>query len=329
MLGAAKSLRRHLVSSRPLAIRLDSRRIFAGAVLLVLCLISILAGRAHAETTGITITPADIVLELPVGEKQTTTSFVVTNHYATPVQLSFAFEPRLETPNMSAIINRLHSSQTVVEVAAGQTVTQSITLHDDAQLSPGSHTADIVVTQSNSTAQQVGVASSIRIPLTAVKQDGATQQLLLAGFSAPRFVWSMPNSIQTSLRNSGNVIGIPRGFISITAPNGETVGKGTLNVPSTAIAPNTLLTLDTQLTKLTSARWPGIYTLELHYGLAGQTQAKTIRFLYATWWHALAAIICMLAVIWGVRRMRRPAQITLSPPIPKAKKALLIGRDIS
>jgi hypothetical protein len=329
MHGAAKSLR-NTFANRALTVRFDSRRILAGIALVLLCVLSLLVGHTHAQTIGISITPAAISLDLPIGQQQTTADVSITNHYDAPVTLSFAFEPRLDAPKNADILDQLHSTETVVHIAAGQTITQTITLHDSPNLSPGSSLADMVVAEQQTNTQQVGLTSSIRIPITAVKQDGALQTIALAGFSAPQFAWSMPTSLHAGLRNSGNVVSIPRGFIAITAPNGKIVGKGTVNISSQAMAPDMRLDLATPLTKLADARWPGMYTAELHYGLGGdQTQTTRVRFFYVAWWHVFLAIMLGIAAYVGVRYAPRFTRAKPSPPIPRPKKVLLIGRDIS
>lgn len=288
---------------------------------LVLGITMLGADRATA-VGGLTLTPATLTLRLPSGTNQQTAEFKITNSYETPISLTFAIE--------SADYLRL--GQTQATIGANQSLTETITLTDNAKLSPGSQQVDLIITQLNSIqGPTVGVLPSIHMPLIIIKEAGAVSSLALTEFSTPRLGLTLPSSLTVGLRNTGNTISIPRGFITITNPSGSVVSKGVLNTTSSAVAPGDKLSLSTSLTQLEHSLWPGMYRATLQHGLGGGQKASvaSVQFFYIAWWHIASLIVLGGALFSGVRHLfkRRRAQAPARDPPPK--KILLIGRELS
>jgi hypothetical protein len=292
-----------------------------------LVLLGLGTGQAAAQSpTGVTITPADLTLNLAKGQAQASTTFTVTNHYAQPVTLTFRFE------SAAALRTMLFAENSVLTLGAGETKPQTISVQDGVALAPGSQVATLMVGQQAAPGQGVGVAANVRLPLTIIKQDGAITNFGVLGVSTPGFALSIPETVTVHLKNTGNMTVIPRGYVTVTSPNGTTVAQGTVNSSSLALSPGRDFKLQTPLTKLTSATLPGPYRLAVHYGLgSGQTGQQTQTTMWhVAWWHAVTALALVLGALYGLRSLtfswyRRKA----TRRRPRPKRALLIGRDIT
>lgn len=278
---------------------------------------------------GLTLAPAALTLELAKGNQQQTGSFTLTNHYRQPVTLHFALEPRVGVPgdNVAAY---LAVSYTDLTIAPGESTAQSLTLRDSKQLAPGSQLADLVITQLGAASGNVAVQPSIRMPLTIIKQDGAVASVALSSLSLGHLGILLPGSLTTRIANTGNMVAIPRGVISITAPNGTVVRRGVLNTASQAVSPQATLALTTPLNTLANAYLPGVYRTSVSYGLGGGQPARvaTSWFFYIAWWHLLALILLGVTVYFVRKRLVRlsRSKVTAKQHRPPTRR-ILIGRN--
>lgn len=292
------------------------------------------ASSVRAET-GLTITPATLTLTLAKGQTEKTVEFLITNHYDRLVTLNFAVEPGAGAAEGTDPGRNIHVRQNFVMLEPDKSLKQAVTLTDNKQLPPGSTLAELVITQSNTTGASVGVRSSIRLPLVLVKEDGAVRALALAGLDGPGLSLSMPGSLTTTIHNSGNVVAIPRGFVTITAPGGQVLSSGALNTASLAAGAGDRLALQTPLNKVASPLWPGVYQVHLSYGPGGGQAAQTSStwFLYVAWWH-LALMLGLTAAAYYFRKQvlqflkSLPKQLSRTHH-PPPKRTMLIGRDIT
>src|SRR6185369_6994794 len=103
--------------------------------------------------------------------------------------------------------------------------------------------------------------------------------------------------VSVGVRNTGNMIAIPHGIVTVEAPNGAVLAQGVFNQESRAVSPGADMTLRTSLTKLGNPILPGAYTIRFTYGLGGETATKTAddQFLLLAWWHSI--ILLALAVV--------------------------------
>jgi hypothetical protein len=306
-------------------------RFLLAVVVFSLLLLAVAAMRVKAAG-GLTLTPATLTLTLEKGTSEVRQEFALTNNYDTPIILRFAFEASAGSRGNPA--EHLRVEQNYVSLGAKETLRQSIILKDSDQLSPGSQAVDLVISQAGTAQSNVGVLPSIRMPLILVKTDGAVSALGLASFGNSRLSFMVPGSVDATIENKGNMIAIPRGTVTITAPDGSVVSQGVLNTSSVAISPGNSLGLATPMTHLENAVWPGIYRATLSYGLGGGQPAQTASawFVYVAWWHvALGALLgaggyYLMKYGHRLRRMQPPKPRAHHPP---PKRALLIGRDIS
>jgi len=288
-----------------------------------------------AAPAGITLTPAAVNLELTAGHTETTTTIQVSNHYGVPVGLRFSFAASdRDLANKYVPSTELSVAAPDLVVPAGESMAQSITLRDTPALRPGSRLANLVVTQYGATADGIGILPALQLPVTIIKDDGAVTSLGLTTIAGPSFAIGMPSTITATIHNTGNMIAIPRGVVTITAPNGTVVGKGTLNVASAAVAPDASLQFKTPITQLGNAMLPGIYRITVTYGTGGGQASKgaTSSFFFVAWWHGVLALAAG-AVAWYIaRNIHRLKQHFKRPPTPHRhrphRRPVLIGRDL-
>jgi hypothetical protein len=260
------------------------------------------AGVAQASA-GITVTPATLTLNLVPDSQEQTATFTVTNHYEGPIQLRFSFEPRIDAPDTNSNpINQLSITQPDIILQANETTQQVITVRDNDSLSPGSHLADLVISQISIAGSNVSVQPSVRLSLVIVKQAGAVASLNATKVSVPIFGLMMPDSVAVTIHNKGNVITIPRGVVTISGPGGV-ARRGALNVASLAVSPGRDLAFETPLHELAGMRWPGIYRATVNYGLGGDQASLTTErlFIYVAWWHAAGAVLLFLVAYLAVQ----------------------------
>lgn len=296
---------------------------------------STVAIAAPQAPSGITVAPAAIRLELAKGQQQASSSFTVTNNYSAAVSLTFS----LEHPAQAArpvVDARPHVALTHANltIGAGEKAQQTITLNDTASIEPGSQNLDLVIAQQSAAGVGIGVLPAIRLPVTLVKHDGAVTSLGLASIAGPSFAMSMPETVTITLRNTGNMVAIPRGIVTLVAPNGTVVGKGTINEASKAVAPGADIDLAAAITPLAGTTMPGSYRIVAQYGLGGDTPASmgSAGFMYVSWWHigALAAAAGLGWLLYkNAARMRSYLSHKRVKQPDRPKRQLLIGRDIT
>jgi len=286
------------------------------------------AQRASAQVvqkTGLTVTPAALTVDLPAGALESSATLQVTNHYATPVTLSFRFET--DAGAKDAVLNQLLLGNPEVTLASGQTIAQTISLFDSQDLPPGGQQISLLIQQqSQATAGSVGVSASMRLPLTIIKESGAITRLSLTSLTGPSITIGLPKSISATLHNTGNMIAIPHGTVKINNGDGTVLSQGTLNVASQAMAPGQSSSFTTTLTSLRHPALPGIYHVQFSYGLGAdyKPQVVSVGFVYVAWWHIVVLILLGTGVYGGVRNLRRArSRLYLRK---KAKRGVLFAR---
>jgi hypothetical protein len=309
--------------------------------LLVAAGLLLLPGRGFAASAvatantegGITVTPATMTLSLPKGAKTEQGSMTITNRYSTGIALHFAFAQAVKTPGSDkSALDNLVITPADVTVAPKTIVTEVITLTDSSGLAPGSQQIELIMTeQAVPGAQNVSVVPSIRLPLIVVKQDGAVTSFSAAAESTPSFSLSIPSSVVVRVKNTGNMLAIPRGFVSVTDPRGREVSKGVLNTSSLAVAPGAELKLETPMILIDHPWPPGPYHVHVSYGIGGgmaPVVASSSLFYLPIWQILLAAfvlgmIICIRQIWleWATLRAARGKSLEKKTESQRGKAA--------
>lgn len=272
--------------------------------------------------TGLTVTPATATLSLSKDEAEARSAITITNNYAAALALEFRFAGiQNATPQDKRALQALRVATPTTILQPGQTFTQTVILAATDALAPGSQQVDLILSQATTSGGAIGVLPELRLPLIIVKEAGAITRTLVTGIQHPALGLRLPSEVNATLQNTGNMITIPRGVITITAPNGTVIGKGTLNSASTALSPGANTRFRTAITPLANAFLPGPYTITITHGQGGGAPAQTTRarFLYVAWWHIACAIIAFVAAYYALRTIlpRHPYRHLKHRPPPK------------
>jgi hypothetical protein len=302
--------------------------------LLVAVVLLLMPGRGFAVVPaantegGITVTPATMTLSLPKGAKTEQGSVTITNSYSADIALHFAFVQAVKTPGSDkSALDDVTITPEDVTVAAGTTATEVITLTGSNSLAPGSQQIELVMTeQAVPGAKDVSVVPSIHLPLVVVKQDGAVTSFSAAAENTPNFSLSIPSAVTVRVKNTGNMLAIPRGFVSITDPRGRQVSKGVLNTSSLALAPGGELKLQTPMILVDHPWPPGPYHVHVSYSIGGGAAAvvASAQLFYLPVWQILIALLVLGMILcirqiwleWATLRAARahpPQKKTASP----------------
>jgi hypothetical protein len=145
-----------------------------------------------------------------------------------------------------------------------------------------------------------------------------------------------PRTVTITAKNTGNVVTIPRGIVTIRDPRGVVIAQGAVNTASAAIAPGNELKLQVPITVIGQATRPGTYRIGVTYGFGGDSKEATTTktFVFIAWWHAAitaAALVVIVSIASNFRRTVRYVQAHRKKPeplaAPPAKRRILIGRN--
>lgn len=315
------------------------RALYAPVLVLTLLLSAAPVSRVHAANSagGIRIAPAALRLELDKNAAQASIAMNITNTYSVPVQIHLAVERSASNLGGSVDpVTLVSLSAADVTIAGGQTMAETLTLHDNPALSPGSQVVDLMVAQKGTATVGVGVQPAVRLPVTLIKDDGAVRSVAVTRIGGSSFSLQVPSTVSLTIHNTGNVVAIPRGIVSIRDPRGVVIAQGVINISSAAIMPGKVLATSVPITSTGKALVPGLYSITADYGLGGDspTQMAIKHYLFIGIWH-IAALLAVLALIVALSRntkrwlhaARTKRQKVKSPPKPPAKRRILIGRN--
>lgn len=289
----------------------------AGWLLILPGLMLPAVGRA---TSAVTISPAAHEVILETGDVEKTVSFEIANQ--TPEELTVGlkmadFGSLDETGGIAFLgdqnddwQHRLASWLTLdrdqLRLAAGQSASVTVHIHNRDDLTPGGHYAAVLATVQDpgsrlsvqkSSASWQGVMSS---QFYVLKRGGERYQIEVLDLFPSGLVWRWPTKVEVRLRAGGNTHVKPHGTIT-TSFGGKTVARGILNQDSALILPGATRVLTADLTN-PGWRWPGRYQLILRASdQMNQSQVEAERVIwFAPWWLVLVIILALF--IWRRRR---------------------------
>lgn len=248
---------------------------------------------AAAPNSGITITPAALTLDLAKGQQTQTTTITIANHYQAAVTLHGGLAQPVATPGTASALSRLRLTPTDLTIPADGSAKMTVTVSDSVKLTPGSQQIDLVLTQLATPSNSVSVVPSIRLPLIVIKEDGAITALSASTPSKPGFAFDLPEKVTVTIKNTGNMIAIPRGYVQVLDPRGREVSKGIVNGASVAVVPGSQLRTNIDMTTLDHAWLPGTYRVRLAYGTGGGAAATLVSasFFYLPVWQILLILL--------------------------------------
>lgn len=199
----------------------------------------------------------------------------------------------------------------VLSLDAGETEELRVVIENRETLSPGGHYGAILFkigdeVDASGKENQVAVQQLISVLVFAKKQGGEVYHLELGESTWSKIFFAPPSRVELRFQNSGNVHVVPRGTVVLTDPLGRKIAKGVINQESGFLLPETLRTYPVILQNLARALIPGKYTLTIAYRYDGKEDVvmkEMSRVLFP--WQGLAAIICVLAILYGKWFLKR------------------------
>lgn len=196
-----------------------------------------------------------------------------------------------------------------ITLAPGQTDSVDVLIDNRADLIPGGHYGAVVFAvpgKPSGGVNNIDFSQNLASLLFVKKTGGEKYGLSLTSMNASGGFY-IPEAIETSFKNTGNVFVIPRGYIEVKDPGGKLVAQGTINETSNIIIQGSAQKLITPLKPVAPADRNGKYSITAHYRYEGGTQymTKTIYFSKQSVLSApiIAAVlaVCGLALIIFMR----------------------------
>lgn len=283
--------------------------LLAGLVTILICCVAGSSVRA-APAGGITIAPAKIDLSIPKHETQANTSVTIKNTFAVPVALHAAVHTVDTSRGMlipgartSVFENTITALPADFELAPGETKKVQILIKDASALKPGGNYAALLVRQHDTATGTVSLTPAISVSLFITKEQGAVRQLASALPKTPKIAFKLPTNFTTTFNNTGNVLLVPRGSISISR-GGTVTHKTVVNESSVPIFPGKTIRLQNILSPVSNTGLPGPRTITYTYrydGAVKDTETLTATFWYLPWWSIAPVLFLIIAIIWGIK----------------------------
>lgn len=225
--------------------------------------------------------------------------FPSTQHFGSLQYLDFSQSAIKQQPNYL----RFDANQFVVDPQKEREI--SLRISDRADLRPGGTYAAVVVRAVNksATAQQP-VLPAFASMLLIRKIDGEIRNLSLTNLGGSKTAISVkiPDSVDVTFQNNGNVHLIPRGEIIVEDIFGRILKQGTLNEESFYVLPDTQRTISVALHK---SQWsfPVMLITIRAFGSSETTSYATeYSYLYISPILIIATLLIISAVIYKLKK---------------------------
>jgi hypothetical protein len=282
------------------------------------------AGAAPITQNGIAISPAIVSISLNPNQNSTTFNETVTNNSSTPaiVEVSTTNFTALNTSgtvnflNSNSPGNDLHGlsrwlkpSRTQIILAANTTQTISISIIDINSLAPGGHYGallfKIITAAPTSKGNVISANTELSSLVFLTTSNGATNKVSLFPPSISSIAFSMPNTLDLAITNTGNDQTTPRGVIIVTDKNKKEISRGVINGISGLVLPGTTRLYEVTLKYNNKVLIPGIYHVNIKYQAANNSlmMMYTKSFLYLNVKLLIIVVIFAFSVIFLAFRL--------------------------
>ncbi|MGH7157266.1 MAG: hypothetical protein ACREGG_04115, partial [Candidatus Saccharimonadales bacterium] len=311
-----------LLSGRPNArikrVKMKFNPRLLAALLLSLPAILLLNSPAKAATptpSGITVSPAFQMVQVPTGAAEQPITFTITNNQPTAQTLNLSVAD-FNTLNESGGLFFVGTNPTALQkqyglarwvslpassitIAPKQTYKLQAAILNLPTLAAGGHYGALMISLNNGSQQPdannpVGlhpIASSL---LFVTKLDGATYDLSLANVYSKHSLFSLPASVTLRFQDTGNTHLIPRGEVTLTGSGNKLISKGIINENSSPILPQTYRRYTVQLRKVASTNSIDKYALRVDFRFDGLSQFRSYQ---ASFWVLPAYILAVVIAL--------------------------------
>lgn len=283
---------------------------------------------------GIAVSPAIVTVTLNKTDETQVAYIGVKNYYTTDVTLSA--ELKGVDPDTASLAptkepdanlaKQVNITPAVFTLPPQGSINIQISVTNSDTLSPGGSYAALLIKPTGDMADDVGLQPAISANLFIVKEQGARRQLDVVQVGLSRLLWELPTRANITFANTGNVINVPRGLITISDHSQNVIyKKGIINEGSLSIWPSKQITLDVPLQTLSKKWLPGRRTVLLQYRSEDATtiNSYSVNILYIPTLYGLVPLGLALGTWLFLRYRRRPIRQTLSAPTRPAVTAPL------
>ena len=298
---------------------------FSIIAVLLACANVLPVSAATPTPNGVTITPTQKELIVSSGLIHANTQVIVTNHTGKDLEATIRlvdFKSLDDTGGLSfaqagvptqkyGLANWMSlPNGNKVSLPNGQAATIPVVINNRFDLAPGGHYGAVVVTlgTDNSASNQTSFKQELVSLLFVTKHGGEDYALQLQSFSA-HGGQGLPTAATMRFASTGNTHVVPRGYITVSAPDGTVLAKGTINQESDLIFPGTAKEFTTNLQTISSIKHAASYKITAYYRYDGQPNyTVTTIFINRYGWLLPAAITgvaigSVLLLGWRYRRL--------------------------
>ena len=264
-----------------------------------------------AQSSGITVAPAQVIAQVGSKQLQTTTTIGVRNNFDATITVTAVlngFDVRNNALVPTTIAERSLSgvvslSPAEITIPPGGSKNINVNVHDTDSLSPGGHYLSILLTETAENGRpgssQLSLKPAVSATLYVIKEDGAVRSIQAQSLRLNHSLFSLPKTADATFFNNGNVPSVPRGVVQVSrSVNSSALAQGVLNQQSAPLYQNSSITLQAKLQKLAAVRLPGQYRASLQYRYDGQDSTNQIT---STFWYIPKVFVAVtLLVITGI-----------------------------
>jgi hypothetical protein len=202
-------------------------------------------------------------------------------------------------------------SETDVSLLPRQSRNIKLHVENSNQLAPGGHYAAVLIKEIDESISGVGFVPAVSVSVYVIKEDGAQRYVQFSTPSQPKYVFKLPNSIKVSAKNSGNVVIIPKAYISL-GKGSDIYRSAVVNETSQPLAPSDEYSSNVPLKSVKSIWLPSKVDLQIQYRYQGSDSVQQLNktFWYIPWQTILAATSVMAIIIWQRNNIVKTIKIT-------------------
>lgn len=292
------------------------------------------SGAAHAVTS--TVAPAFVRLDVSTQQPTATANVAITNNedfaqtYNTSItDIDVATGSLLPLNSAGELTKKLlQTNLSTISVEAKKSAVVTITAHDFDLLPPGGHYAALkiepIITAVKPKVSNIQQAFSV--PIFVTKLDGAIRTLQATIDAGPIVNFGTLPKVSITIKNTGNVDGVPRGFVSFVRGS-QTYQKTSFNDTSVPLFANQQHTFDIAAPH-NKPKFIGRYSLVVSYKFDGQENPTiyTQTGWLVPWWFIWLFVILVLFITLLVRHRYKKTSSKSQQNIPI--KAISQERDI-
>lgn len=234
----------------------------------------VMVSAQDVASTGVTVTPSRVTLQINKGASSGLAPVSVRNDYAQPVEfeaevwgvkqlhdgsLAPTAEPEAALKDLLSVAPRSFTLE------PKQSINLQIVARDSDKLAPGGHYAAVLIRQANAVREKLSLSPAVTVMAFIIKEDGAVRKLSAASIVKDGPLLGLPDRVTVDFLNEGNLSVVPRASVQVRGPNGDIFKTGVLNQESLWALPSEKLKLQAILSSSARAWLPGRYSTHVLY----------------------------------------------------------------